>query len=69
MEEIKVLIFVMVDNEGNIAEMIKGANIIPEREYDFFFIRSKEEADLINTNDYKVVIRGFRAELVLKETE
>lgn len=69
MEEVNILIFVLVDIEGNIIEMLKGKDVIPDREYDFLFIRSREEADLINMNDYKIVMNGFKAELARKNNE
>lgn len=68
-EDVNYLVFVMVDDEGNITELLTGANVIPGKEYDFFFVRPKSEAELLNLNDYKVVMKGFKADLVLKSTQ
>jgi len=66
MAEEKILVFVLVDNEGNIIEMLKGANVIPDIEYNFLFIRNREEAEMIKMNDYKIEMNGFKAVLVKK---
>ena len=66
MNEDKILVFILVDNEGNIIEMLKGARVIPDIEYNFLFIRSREEAEMIKMNEYKVEMNGFKAVLVKK---
>lgn len=46
------LVFCNVDDEGNIIEGISGINIIPGKQYDYFFYR--EENDKIDMLKYKV---------------
>jgi hypothetical protein len=59
-----MLLFVNIDNAGNITEALYGVNIIPDKEYDFFFIASEEVAT--NSHLYKVVLNGFKSELQLR---
>jgi hypothetical protein len=61
-----VLLFVNIDENGNVIEALYGLNIIPDREYDFFFYTTEEIAE--NAFDYKVAIVGMKPELVLKDT-
>jgi hypothetical protein len=57
-----MLLFVNIDENGNIIESLYGHNIIPDREYDFFFFTTEEIA--MTAHQYKVVIKGFKTELV-----
>jgi hypothetical protein len=61
-----VLLFVNIDENGNIIEALYGQNIIPDREYDFFFYTTEEVA--ANAFDYKVAIVNMKPELVKKDT-
>jgi hypothetical protein len=61
-----LLLFVNIDENGNVIEALFGQNIIPDREYDFFFYTTAEIAE--NAFDYKVVIEGMKPELVMKDT-
>jgi hypothetical protein len=58
-----LLLFVNIDENGNVIEALYGQNIIPDREYDFFFYTTEEVA--ANAFQYKVVIVGMKPELVL----
>ncbi|CRK80297.1 hypothetical protein [Neobacillus massiliamazoniensis] len=62
-----MFIYVNVDVEGNITNAIAGERIIPDKEYDFFFLR--DEITASNIMKFKVVLNGFKADLVLKEGE
>jgi hypothetical protein len=57
-----MLLFVNIDENGNIIESLYGHNIIPDREYDFFFFTTEEIA--ITAHQYKVVLNGFKTDLV-----
>jgi hypothetical protein len=57
-----MLLFVNTDDEGNITESLYGHNIIPDREYDFFFIVEEEVA--VNAFDYKVAIVKMKPTLM-----
>jgi hypothetical protein len=57
-----MLLFVNIDEEGHVIESLYGYNIIPDREYDFFFFTTGEIAT--NAHQYKVVLNGFKTELV-----
>jgi hypothetical protein len=59
-----VLLFVNIDETGNVIEALYGQNIIPDREYDFFFYTTAEIAE--NAFDYKVAIVKMKPELVEK---
>jgi hypothetical protein len=58
-----MLLFVDIDGEGTIIDALYGYNIIPEREYNFFFYTTEEVA--ANAFQYKVVIVGMKPDLVL----
>jgi hypothetical protein len=59
-----MLLFVDIDEEGNVIDALYGYNIIPEREYNFFFYTTEEVA--INAFHYKVAIVKMKPELVSK---
>jgi hypothetical protein len=59
-----MLLFVDIDEEGNIIDALYGYNIIPDREYNFFFYTTEEIAE--NAFDYKVAIVKMKPELVVK---
>jgi hypothetical protein len=61
-----MLLFVNIDSEGNIVDSLYGENIIPNREYDFFFYTTEEIA--MNAFQYKVVIVNMKPELAKKDT-
>jgi len=52
------LVFCDADEQGNITDYIAGRNIIPSRQYDYFFFLMNE----IDVADYKIV----DGQLVLK---
>lgn len=62
-----MLIYVDVDEQGNVIASQGGTNAKPEREYDYFFIRDKLTLD--NILKFKVVINGYKPDLVLKDGE
>jgi hypothetical protein len=62
-----VLLFVNIDENGNIIEALYGQNIIPDREYDFFFYTTEEVAT--NAFDYRVAIVKMKPELVKKDIQ
>jgi hypothetical protein len=61
-----MLLYVNIDEEGNIIDSLYGQNIIPDREYDFFFYTTEEIA--ANAFDYKVAIVKMKPTLVKKES-
>ncbi|MDX8288828.1 hypothetical protein SLL00_03445 [Metabacillus indicus] len=61
----QMYIYLNVDEEGNVTQSTGGSNPVPE--YDFFFIRDKQTLD--NISKFRVVINGFKPDLVLKEGE
>ena len=63
----EIIIYVEVDDQGNVTNANGGTNPKPEREYMFFFIRDK--ITLENIRKFKVVLNGFVPELVLKDGE
>lgn len=65
--EQEMLIYVDVDEQGNIVSSQGGTNAKPEREYDYFFIRDKLTLD--NILKYKVIINEYKPDLVLKDGE
>lgn len=67
-QETAVFIYVTVDEEGNVTRGLGGISpLVPDYEYDFFFIRTL--AVLENITKHRVVLNGFKADLVLKEGE
>jgi hypothetical protein len=60
-----MLLFVNIDSEGNVIDALFGHNVIPDREYDYFFFTVEEIA--VNAFKYKVVLDGMKPELVKKE--
>jgi hypothetical protein len=59
-----MLLFVDIDEQGTIIDALYGYNIIPDREYNFFFYTTEEVAE--NAFDYKVAIVKMKPELVEK---
>jgi hypothetical protein len=59
-----IQLYCNVDNEGNIIESYYGPNILPDVAYDFFFMVEEQITD--NLDQYKVILNGFKASLVLK---
>ena len=61
------LVFCNADEDGRIIEGIQGVNIIPDKEYDFFFYlgEGNKEIDLI---DYKITCEGQKSFLVKKKS-
>jgi len=57
----KTCIFVDVDDNGNIIESYTGRNVIPYKQFDFFFLDESYVGESIR--NYKVVMVGFKAEL------
>lgn len=57
-----MLLYVNIDENGNIIEALYGQNIIPDREYDFFFYTTEDIA--VNAFQYKVVIVNMKPTLV-----
>lgn len=55
-------IYVNVDQDGNIIEASVGENIIPSKQFDFYFY-SETEVDLDTVSRSKVVVNGFKAML------
>ncbi|WP_191556618.1 hypothetical protein [Metabacillus idriensis] len=62
-----MFIYVNVDEQGNVIKGMGGTSPVPDAEYDFFFIRDKITLD--NITKFKVVLNGFKPDLVLKEGE
>ncbi|MGE6370657.1 hypothetical protein ACQKDB_16135 [Planococcus kocurii] len=62
--ENQIQLYCNVDDNGEIMQSFIGLNIIPGESYDFFFLISGEQAE--NINDYKIVMSGFKAELIRK---
>lgn len=60
-------VYVNVDDEGNVIQGVGGTRPVPEAEYDFFFLRNK--LTLENITKYKVVLDGFKSDLILKDGE
>jgi hypothetical protein len=58
-----MLLFVNIDENGNVMDALYGENIIPGRDYNFFFYTTEEVAT--NAFQYKVVIVGMKPDLVL----
>lgn len=58
-------IYLNVDDNGHVTQATGGTNPLPE--YDFFFIRDRQTLD--NITKFRVVINGFKPDLVLKEGE
>lgn len=56
-----IQIYCDVDENGNIIDALMGERIIPDRQYDFFFMVTDAEI-MKNIDKYKVINR----ELVLK---
>lgn len=67
MDNQNMFIYVNVDEEGNVVYGVGGTRPVPEAEYNFFFLR--DQLTLDNITKFKVVLDGFKAELVLKEGE
>ncbi|WP_299090323.1 hypothetical protein [uncultured Metabacillus sp.] len=65
--EQEMIIYVDVDENGHVTSAVGGTNPKPEKEYAFFFIRDK--ITLENILKFRVVINGFKPDLVLKDGE
>jgi len=59
-----LLIYVDVDDLGNITEFFAGSRIIPDRQYDYFFYKAKDDVEIEGLQQKYDVING---ELVRKE--
>jgi len=67
-QQTAVFIYVNVDDEGNVTKGQGGTSpIVPDYEYDFFFIRTLSVLE--NIEKHRVVLNGFKADLILKEGE
>lgn len=64
-----IQLFCNVDEEGNIIDAYYGENIIASEPYDFFFFVNVQTDAVPDITKYKVVIEGFKAQLVKKEGE
>lgn len=62
-----MFIYVNVDAEGNVVYGTGGTDPVPDAEYNFFFIRDRITLD--NITKFKVVINGFKPDLILKDGE
>lgn len=60
-----VSVFVDVNDSGEIRGAYVGKDIIANRQYGFFFYVDEGVAN--NITDYKVILNGYNASLVLKE--
>lgn len=65
--EQEMLIYLDVDEQGNVTACQGGTNTVPEKEYDYFFIRDKLTLD--NIRKFKVVINDYKPNLILKDGE
>lgn len=65
--EMAMFIFVNVDDQGNVIRAMGGTSPVPDAEYDFFFLRDKLTLD--NITKFRVVMNGFKADLVLRDGE
>lgn len=63
----ELIIYVTVDDQGNVTKGMGGTNPRPEKEYHYFFIRDLETLE--NISKFKVVLNGFVPDLVLKDGE
>ena len=59
------LVFCDADKDGRIIEGIQGVNIIPDKDYEFFFYlgEGNKEIDLM---EYKIAYEGRKAILIKK---
>lgn len=67
LEPEEIIIYVDVDEHGNVTYSQGGTNPKPEKEYKFFFIRDVQTLE--NILKFKVVIDGYTPKLVLKDGE
>ncbi|MFZ7945655.1 hypothetical protein [Neobacillus sp. 19] len=58
------LLFCDVDEQGNITDALSGVNIIPSRQYDYFFF-TMDEGVVEDVSQYKVDLEA--RQLILKE--
>lgn len=65
--EPEIIIYVDVDEQGNVTTANGGTNPKLEKEYMYVFIRDK--ITLENIRKFKVVLNGFVPDLVLKDAE
>lgn len=63
LEPKKTQCYINVDEEGNVRNGQQGQNIIPDEDWDFFFLIDEE----INLELYKVIVNKLKKELVKKE--
>lgn len=68
MEENYTLIYVNVDDEGNIKPgYIAGIRAFPTEDYNFFFRVREDEIEIDSlVSKYKVIIDGYKPKLVHK---
>ena len=52
--------YVDIDESGNITDGVVGNNIMPTKQYDYFFFLE----DNIDLMDYKVELEGYKARLI-----
>lgn len=59
-------VYVTVDSEGNLTSCEVGKRIVRIEPCDFFFLVDEELGEdlMVNAQNYKVVMNGFRPELV-----
>ncbi|AKU43358.1 hypothetical protein CPT_Silence21 [Bacillus phage Silence] len=68
--------YIEVDEQGNITDSLGGANVVPLKDYTFFFLDTAvvEGEEMIlplvmeNVFKLKLVINGFKPEFVLKDS-
>ncbi|MCM3651340.1 hypothetical protein [Metabacillus litoralis] len=65
--ETEMIIYVDVDEQGNVTYSQGGTNPKLEREYMYVFIR--DQVTLDNIRKFKIVLNGFTPNLVLKDGE
>lgn len=59
-----IQVYCDVDENGNFTDVVIGQKIIPNRQYQFFFL-TNDTGILTNPNNYKVDI--YKRELIVKE--
>ena len=60
----KYAVYVNVDENGNIKNSLMGLNIIPDKQYDYYFLVNEDIA--LNIDKYKVILDGNKPKLSLK---
>lgn len=64
MDNKNILVYVNVDEAGNLTEIYAGVNAIPSKDFSFFFRVDVETFDDIE--NYKVGIKGLEPALIKK---